>query len=373
MMPWVGISLMPEADFIESALPLFQNGEIDVVEWSFDTIRANTKEPEWLALLLSEYSKKGRLIGHGVKFSLLKGEWDTHQKKWLKQLNTEVKKYNYRHITEHFGFMSSNDFHKGTPLPVPFNKTTLSIGQERLKRLQNVSHLPIGIENLAFALSEKQIKEQGKFLKKLIEPVNGFLILDLHNIWCQAINFKIDALSLIKSYPLDKVKEIHISGGSWAAVKSSKNKVRRDTHDEAVPKEVFNLLKEALIICKNIEFVIFERLGNTLKTEKEKLQYRKDFKNIKKIVTTCRKGESSPKEDFKKLISNHKLPVKPLQSVELKNEQQFIIKTLFDNTNPALVIDILKNNKQLLKSKWDPELWTDYMIETAIVLVKKWN
>jgi len=370
MNPWVGISLMPEADFIEAALPLFQNGEVDVIEWSFDTIPPKVKEPDWLKLLLKEFSQNGRLIGHGVRYSLLKANWDTNQDKWLKQLATEVKKYNYRHVTEHFAFMTSDDFHKGTPLPVPFNKATLAIGQDRLKRLQNVSQLPIGIENLAFAFSDAQIKEQGEFLRKLIEPVNGFLILDLHNIYCQSHNFKVDAVKLIKSYPLDKVKEIHISGGSWAKVKSSKNKVRRDTHDEAVPKEVFELLRKVLPLCKNVEYVIFERLGNTIKTQKDKLQFAKDFRQVKKIVSSQRKKEEHPAEEITKLKIAHKLSLKPLEDDKLRKQQQFITETLLVNKDVTKTKELLQNKKL---NSWKPDLWVDYMVETGMLLVKKWN
>jgi len=373
MKPWVGISLMPEADFIESALPLFQNGEIDVIEWSFDTLKYSVKESEWLSLLLNEYSNSRRLIGHGVRFSLLKGQWDNNKEKWLKHLSKTVKKYNYRHITEHFGFMTSDNFHKGAPLPVPFNKTTLAIGQDRLKRLQNSAQLPIGIENLAFAFSEEQVKEQGEFLEKLIEPVNGFLILDIHNIWCQSINFKIEALSLINSYPLNKVKEIHISGGSWANVSTGKTKVRRDTHDEAVPKEIFDLLKETLPLCNNIEYVIFERLGNTLSSPKEKLQFVKDFKKIKKIVYDIKKNEEYQNEIFQKLNKVHKIPNAPLQNNALSSQQQFIIKTLLNTANPLMALELLKKNNSLTKNNWHPELWTVFMVETAMSLIKKWN
>lgn len=364
---------MPEADFIESALPLFQNSEIDVIEWSFDTLKSNSKEPEWLSLLLNDFSKNGRLIGHGVRYSLLKGRWDSNQEKWLKQLSKTVKKYNYRHITEHFGFMTSDNFHKGAPLPVPFNKTTLSIGQDRLKRLQNVAQLAIGIENLAFAFSEEQVKEQGEFLDKLIKPVNGFLILDLHNVWCQSVNFKMDALTLIKSYPLNKVKEIHISGGSWAKVSASKHKVRRDTHDEAVPKEVFDLLKEVLPKCKNVECVIFERLGNTIISENDKKQFVKDFRKIKGIVSSLKSGETFPKEKITKKIMNHRLPLKPIENEGLRTQQQFIIKTLLNNSNPLQAIELLRNNKTLRQNNWHPELWTDYMVETSMSLIKKWG
>ena len=371
MKPWVGISLMPEAEFIEAALPLFKNAEVDVIEWSFDTLHPNAKEPEWLSLLLNDFSKNGRLIGHGVKYSLLKGKWDSQQEKWLKQLSKAVKKYNYNHITEHFGFMTSDNFHKGTALPVPFNKTTLAIGQDRLKRLQNISQLPIGIENLAFAFSPKQIKEQGKFLEKLIEPVNGFLILDLHNIFCQASNFKIEPLKLAKSYPLQKVKEIHISGGSWASVKTSTDKVRRDTHDEAVPTEVFNLLKQVLPLCKNVEYIIFERLGNTIKPKKEKLQFVKDFRQIKKIVDAVSKKNIFDRETLTKPFKKHQLPLKPIQDNDLSLQQQFIIALLSKKNTVSKTIQLLCENKNL--KSWQTKVWKNYMVETGMSLVKKWN
>jgi hypothetical protein len=34
--PWVGLSLMMESDFFHAAQPLFEAGEVEVLEWSFD-------------------------------------------------------------------------------------------------------------------------------------------------------------------------------------------------------------------------------------------------------------------------------------------------------------------------------------------------
>ncbi len=111
--------------------------------------------------------------------------------------------------------MNTENFHQGVPLPVSLHSKTLKIGKDRLYRLQDAVGLPVGIENLAFSFSIEDVKEQGVFLDKLIEDVNGFLILDLHNIYCQACNFEMEMDELILLYPLDKIKEIHLSGGSW--------------------------------------------------------------------------------------------------------------------------------------------------------------
>jgi hypothetical protein len=50
------------------------------------------------------------------------------------------------------------------------------------------------LENLALSFSVDDVKHQGEFLEKLVEPVNGFLILDLHNLYCQSHNFDIPLL-----------------------------------------------------------------------------------------------------------------------------------------------------------------------------------
>ncbi len=373
MKPWVGISLMTEADFITSALPLFENEEVEVVEWSFDTIHQNDTEPTWLPILLEDYSKKRRLIGHGVRYSLLNGKWTNNQQEWLKQLSNEVMRYNYRHMTEHFGFMTSDNFHQGAPLPVPLTNTSLLIGQDRLKRIQQVTQLPVGIENLAFAFSNEQVKEQGAFLEKLIAPINGFLILDLHNIWSQAINFNIDPDIIIKSYPLDKVKEIHVSGGSWSTVSTSNSQIRRDTHDDAVPNEVFELLKLTLPLCKNTEVVIFERLGNTLPTKQDQLQFMADYQTLKHIVSEVSGDKALSPEIIQKIVQDLSIPANPIEDTALHEQQMLIIDILTSKSTTVATIKELKQNTTLQKNGWNNALWTSEMIETSIQLLQKWN
>lgn len=368
MKPLVGLSLMHETDFLNAALPLFIENKVDVLEWSFDTIRYHKNKPNWLHQLLTEYSDNRRLIGHGVRYSLFDAKFTKRQTTWLKQLQQEVKRYQYNHISEHFGFMSSTNFHEGAPLPVPLNKNTLAIGVNRLQHISNASGLPVGIENLAFSFSLDDVKEQGVFLDKLTEPIKGFIILDLHNIYCQAKNFKIDVLDLVKMYPLKKVREIHISGGSWqnSAYAKDLKKVRRDTHDEKVPKEIFDVLPDVLKLCKNVEYVIFERLGHTLVDVKEQKQFRKDFLKLKDIVNSLPESRSKKQE---RPASKQKR-LKPLNNAELNSQQKLILSILRNSTDPFEAIDKLNNPK--LKD-WNTQNWKPSMVETAMELIKKWG
>lgn len=359
--PLLGLSMMPEADFVASLISLLQNNSIEVIEWSFDTFY-QAEEPEWLGQLLDFYAQNGRLIGHGVYYSLFDAKWTERQEIWLEQLKLEVQKRKYNHITEHFGFMNTDNFHQGVPLPVPLHSKTLQIGKDRLNRLQDSVDIPIGIENLAFSFSINDVKEQGDFIDRLIEDIDGFVILDLHNIYCQSCNFKVNIWELIKLYPLDKVKEVHLSGGSWQKSVYSQNVIRRDTHDDAIPEEIFEILPLVLLECINLEYVIIERLGNAIKKETEKISFFNDFNKTREIIDASEQ-QSEDKIQWSKVKIDL---LKPVEDLLLYEDQLQLTKLLFDSAN---VEDVKNHQFHYFKTEnWDIE-----MIHTARDIIKKWN
>lgn len=118
-----------------------------------------------------------------------------------------------------------------------------------MQRIAEACNCPVGLENLALAYSLDEVKKHGDFLSELISPINGFIILDLHNFYCHLHNFEISWDEFIKLYPLDRVREIHISGGWVPSTIEPNRNIRRDTHDESVPMEVFDLLKDVMPRC----------------------------------------------------------------------------------------------------------------------------
>ncbi len=363
--PLLGLSMMPQVQFLQAVYPLFEKGDVEVLEWSFDLIQNESHKPEWLHRILQEFSSGQRLIGHGVLFSLFDAKWTDRQKNWLALLEKEIQRYSYTHITEHFGFMSdsSENFHKGCPFPVPLNDTTLQIGIDRLKRIQHTAHLPVGIENLAFAFSEQDVMEQGEFLRKLIKPVNGFIILDLHNLYCQASNFNIEILDLICLYPLDKVKEIHVSGGSWqASVYAKSGKVRRETHDEKIPDQIFDVLPVVLQKCPYCEYIIFERLGESLNNPVDAREFQDDYYRLQKIISVT-EAQFRKQSWGKEIISNSP----PVEDLLFYEEQKLLCKTLLETKNCYSIKDSLE------LQNWNIAEWDLSMIDTAIRLSEKWS
>lgn len=282
--PWIGLSLMPEDTFRAAAAPLFAAGAVDALEWSFDMGWHAPLSP-WLDALLAHYGAAGRLFGHGVHYSPLSAVWEARQERWLDALTVELDARPYVHVSEHFGFMTAPPFGRGAPLPLPRSPATLAIGRDRLRRLRARLGRPLGLENLALAWNRREALAHGAFLAALLEQPDDFLVLDVHNLYCQAMNFDIPADTLLASFPLARVRELHVSGGSWlSAWPGSDELVRCDTHDERVPAAVFELLHAALAACPNVRVVVFERLGGTIGSASDAEQFREDFQRVRAIV-----------------------------------------------------------------------------------------
>jgi uncharacterized protein (UPF0276 family) len=281
-----GISLIPDKVLLEAAYPLFEEGAVDAIEWAIDMPRGLEPSDMASTALVDEFSEAGALYGHGVRYSLCSSEKSEHHDSWCEQLAHEVKARSYRHLTEHFGLMVGGNFHFGAPMPLPLSDELLQVARSRFARLKEVYDGPIGIENLALALNIDEVKQQGDFLRRIVEPAGGFVLLDLHNIFCQAVNFRCRTDELVRTYPLDLVREIHISGGSWAQVPvySGTATVRCDTHDGRVPPEVFQVLAETIARTPSLEVVILEQLPAGLTTANEQAGFREDFREMQRIL-----------------------------------------------------------------------------------------
>ncbi|MEK7256541.1 MAG: DUF692 family multinuclear iron-containing protein [Bacteroidota bacterium] len=357
---------------LQAAFPLLEAEKVQAIEWSFDALFKISNVPAWFTELLDAFGKEGRLVGHGVYFSIFSGKWSPGQQAWLEQLKQLASAHRFDHVTEHFGFMTGEDFHKGAPMSVPVTAATLAIGIDRLKRLQAACQCPVGLENLAFAYSLDEVKKHGDFLRQLVEPVNGFLILDLHNFYCQLQNFDLDWEELLSLYPLELVREIHISGGSWedAAIAPGK-KIRRDTHDDTVPPEVFMLLEKAIEKCPNLKFVVMEQLSSALQKPENQALFRKDFLAMDEIVQRENERQRQPflNSFLPKAAPELGLPTEDESLHRQQSELSKILETAsgYEDARNLLSVSSLAN------SAWEVENWEPCMLETALRIAQKWR
>lgn len=361
-----------DANILAACLPLMEESRVEAIEWSFDTLYKAKEVPSWFRDLLIAFSNEKRLIGHGVFFSLFSGKWLPEQEAWLKHLQQTCAEFRFDHITEHFGFMTGRDFHHGAPLNIPYTGTTLNIGRDRLKRIQEACGLPVGLENLAFSYSLDEVKRHGAFLEQLLEPVNGFIILDLHNLYCQLRNFDLSFDEMISLYPLGRVREIHISGGSWEeSTADPARSVRRDTHDDAVPPDVFQLLEMTMARCPHLKYVVLEQLGNGLETEESRLSFYNNFLQMEQIVReNSNEDDGDPTTPF--LPPSHLLTDVAVEDMTLYEQQLELSSILESSASYEKAMHLLERSS-LARSDWQIEQWEPYMIETALKIAQKWK
>ncbi len=288
--PRAGVSLFFEDDLRLAVLPLFEAGLVDVLEMSID-LTFDAEVPPWAVALLDFYAERQSLYAHGVHFSPLSAVFEARQTKWLDDLRRACSLRRYQHLSEHFGFMTVPGLSRGAPLPLPFTRAAVAVGRDRIARLADAASVPIGLENLALAFSVRDACEQGAFLEALLAPTDGFLLLDVHNLHCQIASFGLDPIEHLSRYPLERVREIHVSGGRvHHTVADPRRPFRRDTHDDAVPDEVFALLSQALDRCPNVEVVILERLGGTLGTEESRTRFGEDFRRMAGLLDSSERA-----------------------------------------------------------------------------------
>ncbi len=378
---------MPTRDFAQASLPLFEEGVVDALEWSFDMTWRMKVIPDWITELLDFYSNEESLIGHGVSYSVLSAHWSIWHQEYLSLLQEEVCRRKYLRISEHFGYSRGGRFAYNTVLPVPYSTEALTRGTENLLKLSTATGLQIGLENLAFAFCRVDVETQGLFLSALLSDIDGYLLLDLHNLWCQMCNYKLSFAEVVARFPLHRVRELHVSGGSWSQPGGDGELVRRDTHDGPVPEAVFDLLRAALEVCPNVDIVIFERIGNTMHGEPDYEGFRRDFH------TMCRHLKNFEEQWERYSLSADivqiglQTPLATESSLESLSDvspinddheslidfQNILMDELAETMSPENLKSKLLTLSKLERYKTYVNSFQLSMIETAQILVNKWG
>lgn len=282
----LALSVQPYDDLRRATVPLFASGAVDAVEWSWE---AGT--PEWLLALAEFYAQHDALYTHLVGFPVI-GEGASLDRR-LDEVTRKAKRTPFRHVTAHFGLVDARGFEDMAPLPPVPTSDLVATGRERLARLRDAAECPVGLENLALAFSADDVARQGDLLDAIL-PRDAFLLLDLHNVYCQAITFEKDPIDLLKSYPLERVREIHVSGGRVTYPSGDRRPFRRDTHDGRVPEEVLDLLDVARANCPSLEMVCLERIGGSLETAESERELATDFERLRTRMSVPAEEHEEP-------------------------------------------------------------------------------
>jgi uncharacterized protein len=141
--------------------------------------------------------------------------------------------------------------------PLQFSRAEIERIAGRAAAFQDRLKLPLLHENAFYyaPFPGSELRE-AEFIAQLVERAQTYLLLDLHNLYSNSVNFEgYDVWQFLRTIPLDRVIEIHIAGGQQI------DDWYHDFHNHAVPEPVWKLLEYVLRNSSRVEAVTLEVQG----------------------------------------------------------------------------------------------------------------
>ena len=106
-----------------------------------------------------------------------------------------------------------------------------------VERWRETVGVPLLLENISYMVALPGELTEAQFLTEIVERADCGLLLDLHNVYTNAVNHGYDAIELIAALPLDRVGQVHLGGGH------DEDGYRIDSHSAPAPEPVWELLR----------------------------------------------------------------------------------------------------------------------------------
>jgi hypothetical protein len=100
------------------------------------------------------------------------------------------------------------------------------------------------------------VSDEFGLMNRVLDLSGGGQLLDLHNLYCNAVNFGFDPFAALEHVQLDRVVEVHVAGGAW------RDGFLMDAHSGRTPGAVWELFEEVLHRPSAIAGVVFELLDD---------------------------------------------------------------------------------------------------------------
>ena len=187
---------------------------------------------------LRRFTERHAFVCHGLSLSI--GSTDALDVALVKGIKQFMQEHRIGLYTEHLSWCSHAG-HLYDLLPIPCTQEAVSWVSSRVRQVQDILGMQIGLENASYYLSPPgaEMKEQ-EFIAEIIRESDCLLHLDVNNVYVNSQNFGYDAKKYLDELPLDKVCYIHVAG---YYVESDGFLV--DTHGAEVIDPVWSLLDYA--------------------------------------------------------------------------------------------------------------------------------
>jgi uncharacterized protein (UPF0276 family) len=228
----LGIGWRPEL-----ALAIERRADLDFVE-----IVAENWSVKMLPPPLIQLHERGlTVIPHGISLSL--GGAHLPDVNRIQRLNDLALRFDSPFVSEHIAFVRGKKLDSGHLLPLPRTEQAIRVVIENIQFTKERLKVPLVLENIAY-LCEWQNSEfdEAEFITQILEETDSMMLLDVANLFANAVNHDFDAVAYLKRIPLERVAYVHVAGGTL------RGGMYHDTHAHRVTAGIIHLLEQLCLM-----------------------------------------------------------------------------------------------------------------------------
>ncbi|QSJ16573.1 DUF692 domain-containing protein [Nostoc sp. UHCC 0702] len=211
---------------------------------------APMQKQQELELLASHFP----IIPHAINLSL--GSAEGLDTDYLRKLARLIKQLNPPWWSEHICFTKAGGVDIGHLSPLPYTKEAVEVLCRNIAEVRRWVDVPLILENITYmvALPGAQMTE-AQFLTEVVERCDCGLLLDVTNLYTNAMNYGYDVHDFLQQLPWERIVQLHFVGGHWH------DGILIDSHSQSTPLEVWQLMDE-VVARVSVKGIVLERDEN---------------------------------------------------------------------------------------------------------------
>ena len=183
---------------------------------------------------LQQLSSRHPLTCHGLSLSL--GGAAPLDDTFLARTRRFLDQHHVRLYSEHLSYCT-DDGHLYDLMPLPFTAEAVQHVAARIRQVQDVLGRRIAVENVSYYAAPFKDMDEVDFVNAVLVEADCDLLLDVNNVYVNAINHRYDAADFLSRMPSTRIASYHVAGHY-----DEEEDLKVDTHGTDVKDDVWNLL-----------------------------------------------------------------------------------------------------------------------------------
>lgn len=206
--------------------------------------------------MLSDARARFPLLTHGLTMSF--GSVAPFSRAYLEKLRALLDELKAPWHSDHLCFSSVDGVYLHDLLPLPRHRESIEVCVARIREAQDALGRPIAVEHISYYVTPAGTEiDEVDHLAEILERADARLLLDVNNVYVNAMNMGFDPRGFIDRLPLERVVQLHVAGHLLR-----KDGVRIDTHAEPICDGVYELFAYTMQKLARPVPVLLERDDN---------------------------------------------------------------------------------------------------------------